>query len=96
MADMFNSLSLDEARQAGYAQGHAEGWQEGIEVGLHEGTLVALRAAVLRIVTARCGVPNDQVRLRIASETQCAQLYKWMDELVMPVRSQSTDDLWNA
>ncbi len=95
MSDTFSQISLDEARQDGYFEGHADGLQEGIEAGLQEGTLLALRAALLRMLAARFGAASSAVRLRVASETESGQLYAWMDQVLAAGSMEGLQDLWN-
>lgn len=96
MSDEFDHLAqiaLDEAHQSGYLEGHADGLQEGLETGLQEGTLLALRAALLRMTNHRFGSMTNSFRLRVASENRAGQLYAWMDQIVSASDIKDVQDL---
>ncbi len=70
--------TVNEARREGYLEGHAVGLQEGIETGLHEGSLVAMRALLLRIVQHQYGdVPAD-IRTAISEQGHLETLSQWV------------------
>lgn len=91
--DQFAQMALDEARHSGYLEGHADGLQEGLETGLQEGTLLALRAALLRMTNHRFGSTSNSFRLRVASENRAGQLYAWMDQVMSASRIEEIQDL---
>ncbi len=92
--DHLSQLALDEARQSGYDEGHADGLQEGLETGLQEGTLLALRAALLRMTNHRFGSTDNSFRLRVASENRAEQLYAWMDKIISASGIDEIQDLF--
>ncbi len=100
MSNIFDpSQSMDDGVNTDYLAGHAAGLEEGLEAGLEaglqEGTLVALRAAVLHVVSNRFGPPSDAVRLRVASESHCPTLYGWMDKVLEATEVSEIQQLLN-
>lgn len=73
-----NSVMLDTVMQA-FEEGRAAGLEEGLETGVHEGSLMAMRAVLLRLL-ARRGLTGTQLRQRIALETDPDQLSVWIDQ----------------
>ncbi|PSR33436.1 MAG: hypothetical protein C7B46_09740 [Sulfobacillus benefaciens] len=73
--------AIDDARQAGYIEGHVMGLQEGMEAGLREGSLLAMRALLVRLVQHQYGqVPND-LRRAIAEQDHPEILSNWVSAL---------------
>lgn len=85
-------MSVDEARQVGYLEGHAIGLQEGIEAGLQEGTLVALRTMLLRVLQHQFGEIASPLRSQIADEDHAEILSNWVN---LSLSSRSIDEFQN-
>lgn len=60
---------------------YQEGLEAGIEAGIEEGTLMAMRAVLMRCL-ARRGVADDFIRLKVADETDADRLTWWIDQVV--------------
>ncbi len=60
---------------------YQEGLEAGIETGIQEGSLMAMRAVLLRCL-ARRGVSDDAVRLRVAEESSSDRLTWWIDQVL--------------
>ncbi len=63
----------------GKAEGEAKGKAEGEAKGKAEGEALAMRAALLRVLSRRGVVLDAQVRARVESETDLARLERWLD-----------------
>lgn len=63
------------------SEGYQEGLEAGIETGIQEGSLMAMRAVLLRCL-ARRGVTDDWVRLKVAEESSPERLTWWIDQVL--------------
>ncbi len=85
-------MTVEEARQVGYREGHAVGLQEGIEAGLQEGTLVALRTMLMRVLHHQFGELAPGMRSQIADEDHAEILSNWVS---LSLSSRSMDEFQN-